>query len=153
MKYPVLIHSEHILRDSEGAGRYCGSPALQVEFGSLESELTAVWLSEGTRYEAIGVQGGKNGCLARQYVRNSEGELSEPLGTYEQVTVKPGERVVSIGSGGAGYGPPGTRDPGRVARDVQRGWVSPERARETYRVALNEDGAVDAAQTAALRSG
>ena len=59
MKYPVLIHSEHILRDSEGAGRYCGSPALQVEFGPLGSELTAVWLSEGTNYEAIGVQGGQ----------------------------------------------------------------------------------------------
>ena len=99
------------------------------------------------------MQGGENGCLARQYVRDLNGELSEPLGTYEQVTVKPGERVVSICSGGAGYGAPRTRDPDRGARDVQRGWVSPERARETYRVAVNENGAVDAAQTAALRSG
>ena len=112
-----------------------------------------MWLSEGTNYEAIGVQGGENGCLARQYVRYSEGEVSDPLGTYEQVTVKPGERVVSIGSGGAGYGPPGTRDPDRVARDVQRGWISVQRARDTYRVALDETGAVDATQTAALRDG
>ena len=153
MKYPVLIHSEHIVRDSEGAGRYCGSPAAQVEFGSLDGELTAVWLSEGTNYEAIGVQGGKNGCLARQYVRGLDGELSEPLGTYEQVTVRPGERVVSICSGGAGYGAPGTRDPDRVARDVQRGWVSPQRARETYRVAVDDNGVPDPEQTAALRSG
>ena len=112
-----------------------------------------MWLSEGTNYEAIGVQGGENGCLARQYVRGLDGELSEPLGTYEQVTVKPGERVVSICSGGAGYGAPGTRDPDRVARDVQRGWVSPQRARETYRVAIDDNGVPDPEQTAALRSG
>ena len=153
MKYPVLIHSEFIVRDSEGAGRHCGAPSAQVEFGSLDCDLTAVWLSEGTTHAAIGVQGGENGSLARQYVRDLNGELSRPLGTYEQVTVKPGERVVSICSGGAGYGAPSTRDPDRVARDVQRGWVSPQRARETYRVVVNDNDALDPDRTAALRNG
>ena len=153
MKYPVLIHSEFIVRDSEGAGRHCGAPSAQVEFGSLDCDLTAVWLSEGTTHAAIGVQDGENGSLARQYVRDLNGELSRPLGTYEQVTVKPGERVVSICSGGAGYGAPSTRDPDRVARDVQRGWVSPQRARETYRVVVNDNGALDPDRTAALRNG
>ncbi len=152
MKYPVLIHSEHIVRDSEGAGRFCGAPGCQVEFGPVDSELTAVWLSEGTTHAPVGVRGGHDGSPARQYVRAADGELSEPLGTYEQVTVRPGERVVSICSGGAGYGAPGTRDPDRVARDVQRGWVSVQRAQETYRVAVDENGALDPAQTAELRS-
>ena len=152
MKYPVLIHSEHIVTDSEGAGRFCGAPGCQVEFGPIDSELTAVWLSEGTTHAPVGVRGGRDGSPARQYVRAADGELSEPLGTYEQVTVRPGERVVSICSGGAGYGAPGTREPGRVARDVQRGWVSVQRARDTYRVALDENGAPDPAQTASLRS-
>jgi N-methylhydantoinase B len=40
-----------------------------------------------------------------------------------------------------------------VARDVREGWVTPERAREVYRVAVDEDGAVDEAATAALRAG
>ena len=152
MKYPVLIHSEFIIQDSEGAGRFCGAPSVRVEFGPLHcDELTAVWLSEGTTYPAIGVRGGDNGGLAQQYVRGVDGSLSKPLGTYELVTVKRGERVVSIGSGGAGYGPPRTRNPGRVAQDVQRGWVSVQRAREKYKVVVDENGILDLTQTSSLR--
>ena len=152
MKYPVLIHSEYIVRDSEGAGRYCGAPSAHVEFGPLDGELTAVWLSEGTTHPPIGVWGGEDGARARQYVRDINGDLSGPLGTYEQVTLEPGARVVSICSGGAGYGSPRTREPGLVARDVERGWVSAQRAREKYQVAVDERGVLDATQTAILRN-
>ena len=151
MKYPVLIHSEYIVRDSEGAGGHCGAPSAHVEFGPLDCDLTAVWLSEGTTYPALGVRGGEDGTHAQQYVRSVNGSLSKPLGTYECVTIKPGERVVSICSGGAGYGPPRTRDPDRVARDVQRGWVSVRRAREKYRVVVDEYGVLNSMQTTALR--
>ena len=152
MKYPVLIHSEYIVRDSEGAGRYCGAPSAHVEFGPLDGELTAVWLSEGTTHPPIGARGGEDGARARQYVRDINGDLSGPLGTYEQVTLEPGARVVSICSGGAGYGSPRTREPGLVARDVERGWVSAQRAREKYQVAVDEHGVLDATQTAILRN-
>jgi len=63
------------------------------------------------------------------------------------VSVKPGERVVSVCGGGAGYGPPQTRKPERVARDVQRGWVSVQRAQEKYKVIVDESGALDSKET------
>jgi len=151
MKYPLHVDSQRVIVDSEGAGRHCGAPGVHCEFGPLEGELTAVWLSEGTTHAPIGAQGGDDGTLAEQYVRGVDGELSEPLGTYEQVVLKPGERVVSICTGGAGYGPPGDRDPERVERDFRRGWISAARAKEKYRVVLTDAGTIDPAGTAQLR--
>jgi N-methylhydantoinase B len=58
---------------------------------------------------------------------------------------------VSHCCGGGGYGPPAARPPEKVRRDVAEGWVSIERARDVYRVAIGDGGEVDAAATAALR--
>lgn len=153
MKYPLYIKNQYIIQDSEGAGTWCGAPGAHVEFGPTEGELTAVWLSEGTTHPPIGAQGGADGTLAEQYVRYEDETLSAPLGTYEQVSIKPGERVVSICTGGAGYGPADKRDPQRVERDVRRKWISSQRAREVYRVVLDDTGRVDVAATEALRAG
>ena len=43
-------------------------------------------------------------------------------------------------------------DPARVAEDVRQGYVSPQAAREAYRVALRADGGVDERETAQLRA-
>jgi N-methylhydantoinase B len=55
--------------------------------------------------------------------------------------------------GGGGFGNPLRRAPDRVARDVARGYYSREQAANWFGVALSEDGSVDAAGTAGLRSG
>jgi N-methylhydantoinase B len=39
--------------------------------------------------------------------------------------------------GGGGYGPPVDRDPARVLEDVREGYVSLERARDQYGVAID----------------
>ena len=54
--------------------------------------------------------------------------------------------------GGGGYGDPHKRPVQRVAADVARGLVSKESARDHYGVALAEDGSVDEAETAKLRT-
>jgi N-methylhydantoinase B len=58
------------------------------------------------------------------------------------VELAPGQTIVSVSSGGGGYGPPWQRDPERVAHDVREGWVSRERAREVYGVEVDERGEV-----------
>ena len=55
--------------------------------------------------------------------------------------------------GGGGYGAPTERPAAQVAIDVRERWVSPEAARETYRVALDDAGALDQDATARLRNG
>ena len=64
----------------------------------------------------------------------------------------PGETVVSISSGGGGYGSPLERDPARVKHDLDEGWISPGRAREIYGLVLGADGSVDLAATAKQRA-
>ncbi len=38
------------------------------------------------------------------------------------------------GAGGGGYGDPSERSPGRIARDLEEGYVTPEGARRDYGV-------------------
>src|SRR5262249_26034813 len=59
--------------------------------------------------------------------------------------------LVFFAPGGGGFGDPLDREPARVANDVANGWVSPERARENYGVALAPDGRADEAATQARR--
>jgi len=69
------------------------------------------------------------------------------------VVVEAGERLISICTGGGGYGPPQEREPERVAEDMREGWISRARAREVYRVALDAMGVIDPEATQALRAG
>ena len=60
--------------------------------------------------------------------------------------------------GGGGYGPPWRRDPARVLADVRDGYVSLERARSAYGVAIDPERMIvleddTAALRARLRSG
>ena len=59
--------------------------------------------------------------------------------------------ILSVSTGGGGYGPPEKRSPDGVAKNVREGLVSLKRAREVYRVALKGDGSVDLPATQRLR--
>ncbi|MEM9881187.1 MAG: hydantoinase B/oxoprolinase family protein, partial [Pseudomonadota bacterium] len=99
-----------------------------------------------------GVRGGLSGGRAGQYLQTADG-AREALEACAQVTLEPGQRMISIGCGGGGYGDPKQRDPERVAKDVADGIVSREWARQVYGVALHGNGEVDAEATARLRAG
>ena len=72
---------------------------------------------------------------------------------FRMETIKPEETVVFRTVSGGGYGDPLQRDPERVARDADRGWISMKTARDIYGVALRLaanglDHEVDQAATA-----
>ena len=97
---------------------------------------------------------GVRGPVARAdgvWMLNAAGERVDvpPIAALE---LQPGERIVSVSAGGGGYGDPLTRDPGAVLHDVREGWVSRERAREVYGVALTGANEIDEAETARLRA-
>ena len=97
------------------------------------------------------MRGGGAGGAADQRLIRRDG-VSDPLAACAQVTLASGERILSISCGGGGYGPPAERAPQSVARDVNEGWISRDRARSIYGVAVDEDGAIDNAATTALRA-
>lgn len=156
-KYPVRFHEVRLAHGSEGAGRLRGAPGVRVTFGPTEQDMEVGFLSDGSLDGPRGVHGGQDGAPREAWVETGDGRRREvpPIGS---VTLTPGERIVDVASGGGGYGPPAERDPIRVARDVTAGRLTPEAAREIYRVELRADNeantwSVDTARTAALRAG
>ena len=87
-----------------------------------------------------------------QNVLNPGEPNEERMKGNETLTVPCGTTYLHVTPGAGGYGPPSERDAEQVARDVRDGKISPRRAREVYRAAISENGVVDAAATAKLRT-
>ena len=152
MVFPITVRNRYFMQDTGGAGRQRGAPGAYVEFGPTEGcNLEIGYVSDGTENPAIGARGGGFGASARQFRRLHNGELEE-VPACAQVPIKPGEMMVSMSSGGGGYGNAVERDPVSVATDVREGWVSAESARDVYRVVLSADGTPDVTATAEARA-
>lgn len=150
LHYPLRVWINRVVTDTAGPGRRRGAPSLHVEYGPVSAPFTAIWIADGTVHPAAGVRGGGSGACARQYRRTLSGQL-EPLPAAGEVTLIPGERLVSYSTSGGGYGSPSEREPERVARDLRAGWISHEVARSVYNVAIDAAGDVDSEATTALR--
>ncbi len=150
LRHPILVHARRLMPDTEGAGRFRGALSAYSEFSPLGCEMTVAYVSDGGANPAKGVRGGLSGGPSSQFRKRRDGTL-EPTPGCAEVRIAPGEAMVSVSCGGGGYGPPSERAPWRVAEDVREGWVSRERARAVYRVALTDDGEIDEAETARLR--
>ncbi|MHB8531240.1 MAG: hydantoinase B/oxoprolinase family protein [Solirubrobacteraceae bacterium] len=148
---PIRVWSDMIVTDTGGAGRFRGAPSLYVEYGPVDTDLEVMYAADGTVNPALGARGGEPGALLRPFMRRADGEVIQ-LDPWGHVILRPGETIISISSGGGGYGPPHERDAEHVRHDVTEGWVSSERARAVYGVELADDGSVEQAATAALRS-
>jgi N-methylhydantoinase B len=134
LHHPIRIVEQRLLPDTEGAGRFRGASSLLAEYGPIEATtLTVMYASDGTINPARGARGGSDGAPSRQFKRLRDGSLEDapPTGA---VVLEPGETIVSMSSGGGGYGPPRERDPERVRRDLAEGWITAERAHEVYGV-------------------
>lgn len=151
LRQPLHIHQRRFVPDTEGAGRQVGASSILVEFGPAHGgSITVAYGCDGVVNAAKGVRGGLAGAAAWQGVRDAHG-ATQRLPAWGQVELAGAQRVVSSSCGGGGYGPPSARDPARVARDVAEGWLSAERARAVYRVALDAAGRPDIEQTRLLR--
>lgn len=151
LHHPILVRERALLPDSEGAGKHCGAPSLRISLEALDTSLTLVYASDGTINRAAGIRGGHAGGAAAQYLIEFDDTRKE-LPPASQLLMQPGQLIVSIGTGGGGYGPPAQRDPHRVAADVRAGLISKERAASVYRVAV-QGGEVDESGTLRLRTG
>ena len=148
---PVVMHRREFRPDSEGPGRNRGGFGQEMELGvRSHSSWVLSAMYDRTRCPAQGIQGGSPGAAGA--VRTTDGRGLHPK---RQQRMDAEERVVLSLPGGGGYGDPLEREPDLVARDVENGLVSVERAREVYNVALTRDRdgncVVDEEETARLR--
>ena len=150
LKYPLMVFERRLLRDSEGPGRFCGTPGCCVVYGPVSGEMRLSYACDGFVNAARGVQNGGSGAGARQWLLRA-GTQREELPPLGDITLKPGDLVTAITTGGGGYGRPNARNIERVAQDVREGYVSCERARDVYTVVIDKTGGVDLQATRELR--
>ncbi|RLB54964.1 MAG: hydantoinase B/oxoprolinase family protein [Deltaproteobacteria bacterium] len=149
---PLLVERRELIRDSGGAGRRRGAPALREVFrvpAGEEAPRGPVMLGVQTgrlRRAPQGLFGGRPGRRAAFLVDD------EPADPYGLTTIAAGRRIVMETAGGGGFGDPLERETELVAGDVAAGYVSETAARNDYGVVLAADGTVDAGATEKLRA-
>ena len=148
---PIHVYTRRLIKDSEGAGRYRGANAIEVEFGPVDCRMESGFVADGKVHVPKGARSGLASQPSQQLRRLRNGEL-ETLEQCSIVWVEDGETLVSVAQGGGGYGDPSTRDIDRVVHDVREKLISRARAEEVYKVSINEEGRVDKEQTSRLRS-
>jgi N-methylhydantoinase B len=153
--YPVMFTQWALRPDSGGPGFNRGGLGAIYEIEALADGATDVsLLGERGKFPPFGVNGGKSAALNRFIYQTDGGERTPPMiSKVTDIRIVAGQHVRLETPGGGGFGDPLTRDPLRVARDVDLGYVTAAAAREQYGVVIGKNGAIDAMATAALRNG
>ena len=126
---PVLITRRELLPDSGGAGMFRGGLGQRIEICSATDEDFLAFLSvERVRFPAAGRQGGRPGRAGRLQI----GEDGPDLPSKGEFRVPAGATLILETPGGGGFGPPQSRDPAAVSRDVRDGLVTPASATGLY---------------------
>lgn len=125
---PVVVWRKELREDSGGAGAQRGGLGQVMEVAHRHGAPFGIFATfERVRFPARGREGGLAGA---------PGRLSMASGTAMAAkgfqVVPAGERLLVEMPGGGGYGVPGERDRALVARDVEMGMVSAERAVRDY---------------------
>lgn len=135
--YPLYVNSYGLVENSEGPGKFRGGMGLFREISFLEEETTVTISSDRNKIPPWGVFGGSPASPARFKLTDSEGKQLE-MGSKATKKVSRGDTIITMTSGGGGWGPPYERDPEKVRWDVIEGLVTKERAEKEYGVILEE---------------
>jgi N-methylhydantoinase B len=148
---PIRILRYGLMPDSGGAGRWRGGLGTAMDFQVFapNSRVTAR-NRDRCRFRPWGILGGMPGAPS-DFVLNPGTARERVLGNTDIVSMDPGDVLHIHSPGGGGRGSPLEREPERVLRDVQRGYVTEAGAAADYGVVLAE-GVVDVAATTARRA-
>ncbi len=125
---PLVIWRKELRSDSGGVGRQRGGLGQVMEIGSRENEPFGIFAGfERVKFPPRGRNGGGPGTRGRLSLKSGE-----ELGPKGLRVVPPGDRLVIEMPGGGGMGLAKERDPARVRRDVQMGYVSGDAAKRDY---------------------
>lgn len=155
LKGPVLVEERALRVNSGGAGKFRGGMGLQTRIRGLAPGRWNVSSGSGGRVECPpwGLWQGKPGATAETLVRDPDTDdfyVADPAQSYFPADTE----VVYRTAGGGGWGDPLERDPERVRRDFQEGYITTDDAQNDYGVVIDTQagGCVNAAATQALRS-
>jgi N-methylhydantoinase B len=138
--------------DFSGAGRWRGGPGVHWEAINEGTDgQMATGSSDGDEVLGFGALGGQPSPTCRTYIRRTGEDIR--VKPHRLVPVKEKDILVKHSSGGGGVGKPEERDPQLVADDLKKEFITPETARNVYKVAVDRvTFEVDEKATKALRA-
>jgi N-methylhydantoinase B len=119
-----------LVPDSCGHGHRRGGLGLLRRFEILKDGTNFASYMDRMRLSPYGLFGGSDGQRTRCEVLR-DGKVI-PLRSKDRMDLRKGDMLTLITAGGGGYGPPGEREPSRIAADVRNGMVTAETARRVY---------------------
>ena len=148
--YPLRIDEFSIRPDSGGPGEYRGGLGLLKRYTILAPCMLVTYF-ERIKCPPWGVRGGSAGKPGSIFLHRGDEAPKDCL--KAQIDLLPGDSLVVETGGGGGFGPALARDPGRVAADVESGYVTATAAKTDYGVVLDDAGDVRGAETEIERAG
>ena len=153
-EFPTRVERFEMIQDSGGAGEWRGGLGFARDYRILTND---VRFSMRTDKHAIspfgidrGLAGGKGACIVNPG-GPEEKQLASRFGDYR---LRDNDIIRVERPGGGGLGNPLDRPVDNVLDDVRQGYVSADRARSDYGVALNTTGGepvIDEGKTRVLR--
>ena len=131
--YPVLFEQASLRENSAGAGKFRGGFGIQYTVRLRRGEASAAFMMDHGRFPPYALGGGTTSAMT-QITVCQHGQVSHPPHASKGTgyALEPGDWVEVRTPGGGGWGDPKQRDPGRIARDLERGYIGADTARDVY---------------------
>ena len=101
-QYPVVLESFYIDRNTGGNGKWTAGDGITRTI-RFEEDMTCSILSDHRRIPPMGINGGKNGRVGKNWITRKSGEIFD-LGGCGQSEVQPGDKVTIQSPTGGGFG-------------------------------------------------
>jgi N-methylhydantoinase B len=150
LEAPVFI-KRYMLADRIAAGEYRGGAGVIFEFRCLAAD--AIVTARGMdrfKLRPYGRKGAAPGTLGNTVLNPGTADERQ-IGKIDILKLERDDVVRILAPGGGGYGDPLRREPLRVLKDVEDGFLSAEEAQAVYGVVIR-DGVADAEATAGMRA-
>jgi N-methylhydantoinase B len=149
--YPVLVERCALRENSCGSGRHRGGLGVEMIIRPEEDETFLNTQYQRTDMPPWGLFGGTDGMPNEGFVIAEDG-TRRGVNAVTRYPLKRTDRLVLRTGGGGGFGDPLERELDKLAEDLRRGYITPDRARDDYQAVVDDLGNLDIAATRSRRS-
>ena len=149
-KYPVSIFNYGFRKDSGGPGKFRGGCGLYREYTIHADGFVSLWFERSVT-PAWGLFGGKDGIIPNVIIKHPDGKEEKKM-KASAMPIKANTIITTYTGGGGGFEEAFERDPENVLNDVINKYVSIEKAKDHYRVTIEENLQINNEETLKLRN-
>ena len=137
-RFPIRFDYFKLRDDSGGAGWHRGGCGTAYGFTAW-ADCNVSALGDRVDHAPFGIVGGKSGAPNKvEFHTGGKTWIPEMRSKQDNVLFTAGDAIRAASPGGGGYGDPLTRDLAAVERDLNRGYVSRQKAEQDYGVVVAE---------------